>query len=238
MSKTTPQRHPPTDKRALRWERHKTARRLHILDAAVTAIEKEGPAVGVSRIADEAQLTRAVIYRFFRDRADLDYKIRAHIADKVLSDLAPTLNPEETPIVLIRRGIRTYLDWTTQHPHLHQFVGSRSSRDGSAGPDVATGAKTSIALQITALFNTVLTAVGKETDSAEPLAFALVGLVDATVNRWRRTNSPSKESLESLLCGWTLQLITSNMEALGLSLDPEIPLRDSISAHQHARTGT
>ncbi|WP_187774255.1 TetR/AcrR family transcriptional regulator [Lolliginicoccus suaedae] len=229
MPRTTP-RSPrpddrPTDRRAVRWEDHKAARRQKILDSALTAIEKDGPAVGVSRIAEHAHVTRAVIYRFFRDRADLDYQIRAHIADKVLADLAPRLDLARTPTELIHDSVHTYLAWTTEHPHLHHFVGSRASRDGTAGPDVATTAKTTIATQIADLFTAVLDAIGADTSSAEPLAFALVGLVDATVNRWRRTGVPEAAQLEGLLCGWTLQLISTNMQALGLDFDPDIPLR-------------
>ncbi|MBD8506485.1 TetR/AcrR family transcriptional regulator [Hoyosella sp. G463] len=218
----------PTDRRAVRWEDHKAARRQLILDSALTAIEVDGPAVGVSRIAEHAHVTRAGIYRFFRDRADLDYQIRAHIADKVLADLAPRLDLSRTPTELIHDSVHAYISWTTEHPHLHHFVGSRASRNGTAGPDVATTAKTTIATQIADLFTAVLDALDADTSSAGPLAFALVGLVDATVNRWRRSRVPEAAQLESLLCGWTLQLISSNMEALGVAFDPHIPLQTTM----------
>ncbi|MCW4352476.1 TetR/AcrR family transcriptional regulator [Hoyosella sp. YIM 151337] len=230
MSQKAVQSRAPQDRRAVRWEAHKEHRRRSILDGAVSAIEEIGPDVGVSDIAKHAGVTRAVIYRFFRDRADLDFQIRSHIADDVLSGVTPTFTIEDTAQSLIRRAVHTYIGWTKDHPNLHQFVGRRSSRDGTRGPDVATGAKTTMALQAREIFTMVLTAAGRETDIAEPLAFALVGLVDSAVNRWRRSKGKdlSAQRLETLLTQWIWQLISSNMEEVGISIPPDIPVSQAL----------
>ncbi|AEF42436.1 TetR/AcrR family transcriptional regulator [Hoyosella subflava] len=219
------------DRRAVRWEAHKERRRLRILEGAVAAVEELGPDVGVGEIAKRSGVTRAVIYRFFRDRADLDFQIRTHIADEVVAGLMPTFTLDDTAELLIQRAIHTYIEWTKRHPNLHQFVGRRSSRDGSRGPDVATGAKTAMALQVSQMFTMALAIADRETDVAEPLAFALVGLVDSTVNRWRRQKGKgmTAERLETLLAQWIWQLIAINMEGVGVTIAPDVPVAEAIS---------
>lgn len=229
MSNTPAPSRSPDDRRATRWDQHKAARRAHILDAALAAIEQHGPDVGVQQIAEQAQLTRAVVYRLFDDRGDLEQQIRARVARKLLTDLSPTLTLDGSISTLIERNVHTYLTWTTEHPNLHQFVGSRSRHNSPTATDVATGAKTSLAVQISQLFATVMRGLGHDTAKAEPLAFGLIGMIDWTVNRWRADPRPalSSTALEAMLCRWSWQLIDTTLQAeFGIELNPDVPLSD------------
>lgn len=142
----------------------------------------------------------------------------------------PDFTVADTAESLIRGAIHTYLEWTQKHPHLHQFVGRSSSHGGSRGPDVAAGAKTTMALHASDMFASVLAAAGHETDVAEPLAFALVGLVDSAVNRWRRQKDQrvSAARLEDLLTQWVWQLIELNLGQHGITLSPNVPIAEVV----------
>ncbi|MDQ3576647.1 MAG: TetR/AcrR family transcriptional regulator [Actinomycetota bacterium] len=90
------------DGRSTRWDAHKLQRRLEILDAAVAAIEQDGPHVGVKQIAERVGLPRSVVYRHFTGRADLDEQIRQRIIDGLMIRLTPTPHPDGTMLAAIR----------------------------------------------------------------------------------------------------------------------------------------
>jgi AcrR family transcriptional regulator len=222
----------PDDRRATRWSQHKTDRRAHILDAAVAAIEQYGPDVGVQQIAEEAQLTRAVVYRLFDDRGDLEQQIRTRVAATFLTELAPALTLDGSIATLIEQNVHTYLTWTIEHPNLHQFVGSRSRHIPPTGASVAVGAKTALAVQLSQLLVTLVRGLGHDTATTESRGVGRGGLSDWAGNRWRTDPQPalSSTALEALLCRWAWQLIDSTLQAeFGIELDPDVPIAELIA---------
>ncbi|GAA2803983.1 TetR/AcrR family transcriptional regulator [Saccharopolyspora taberi] len=219
---------PDADGRATRWDAHKAQRRLHVLDAAIAAIEQEGPAVGVKVIAERAGLPRSVVYRHFDDRSDLDEQIRQRIIDSLMAELAPTLRPAGTPKEAIRRSVTVYLGWIERHPRLHAFLGARSGATLATSSRVVSGTKTAIAAEAAGLFEQVLRKFGKDTSLSTPLASALVGLVDATVNRWLadRGNGVTTDQLAEFLTRSIWLVLDGNLRALGLELPPDTPVSE------------
>ena len=98
---------PQGDGRATRWEDHKAERRIRILEAAMDAINEDGPDGGVQQIANRADVPRSVVYRIFTDRGDLDEQLRGRIIERLMADLAPTLTPEGTVGEAIARAVET-----------------------------------------------------------------------------------------------------------------------------------
>ena len=80
------------DGRDERWAAHREERRAQILDAAIAVIEAtpEGEEIHVRQIAQQAGLGRAVVYRHFADKADLDRAVQR----RILQMLVDTLSPE------------------------------------------------------------------------------------------------------------------------------------------------
>lgn len=215
------------DGRTTRWDAHKTRRRMRLLDAAVSAIEALGPSVGAKQIAEQAGVPRSVLYRHFKDRADLDEHVCQRIVDLLLSQLAPTLRPQGTATEAIRRVIGTYLDWIEQHPHLHAFLGAHS-RAPAGGSRVVAGTKAALAAQAAELFATAARVAGKDTSFAPTVASGLVGFVDATVNHWLadKRSTISTAELTDYLTRSIWSVLDGNARALGVTIDPDRPIHD------------
>lgn len=215
------------DGRSTRWDAHKSQRRRHLLDAAVAAIEAGGPHVGVRQIAESAGVPRSVVYRHFKDRADLDEQISQCIVDQLMSELAPTLRPSGTATEAIHRVIATYLDWIARHPRLHAFLGAHSNAP-AGGSRVVAGTKAAIAAQAAELLTTAARAAGKDTGFAESVAAGLVGFVDATVNHWLadKRQTLSAEQFAEFLTHSIWSLLDGNARALGVRIDPQRPVRE------------
>ncbi|MDQ0994044.1 TetR/AcrR family transcriptional regulator [Streptomyces sp. V3I7] len=215
------------DGRSTRWNAHKAKRQIDLIDAAVAAIEEEGPGVGVKQIAERIGLPRSVVYRHFKDRADLDELIRERIVASLMAELAPTLEPDGTVMTSIRRIIHAYLDWIGRNRRLHAFLGTDACAPGD-GSGVVAGTKAAIAVQLGKLFAAVLTHLEKDASLAAPTAFGLVGFVDATVNSWLADKQPrlrSAELADFLACSiWSV--LHGNLGTLGVEIAPNQPISE------------
>lgn len=221
---------PDADGRATRWESHKARRRAEVIEAAVVAIEADGLDIGVKQIAERVGVPRSVVYRHFKDRADLDEQIRQHVVELLMVRLAPTLRPGGTVSEAIRRAIGTYLDWIERHPRLHEFLGKGMSRSAGASPAVV-GTKTAIAVDVSHLFAAVLRRHQVRTELASSIAFGLVGFVDATVNHWLadRDRTLTAAELAAFLSRSIWHVLDGNLRALGIELDPDAPVSELLN---------
>ena len=59
------------DGRDTRWAQHRAQRRRELVEAALRAIRRHGPGVGMDEISAEAGTSKTVVYRHFRDRTGL-----------------------------------------------------------------------------------------------------------------------------------------------------------------------
>jgi AcrR family transcriptional regulator len=152
---------------------------------------------------------------------------RRAIVDRFMTELAPALALDGTPEQMIRRTVDTYLGWVTRHPKLHHFLGG-SRRQPTTGSRVVAGTKTAIAEHVANLLAEVLRAFGKDTDLAESMAFGLVGLVDATVNRWLsdRESTLTAAQLADFLATSIWSVIDGYLRSVDLHVDPETKVSD------------
>ena len=81
---------------------------------------------------------------------------------------------------------------------------------------------TRVAQELTRLLH----GINKDTDLSTPIAFAVMGLVDATVNRWLadREKAISTDRLAEFLTRSIWYLLDGNLRTLGLEIDPHTPL--------------
>ncbi|RMI33466.1 TetR/AcrR family transcriptional regulator [Nocardia stercoris] len=229
MAKTAPDLDATkVDGRASRWDDHKADRREQILRAAVAAVGAHGPEVGVQEIAERAGVPRSVVYRLFKDRADLDEHLRLRILDDLMAHLAPTLTPEGTVRDAIARAVDTYIGWIVANPQLHHFLGMGSASSPARGARSVTDTKTAIGVQIAEMLDSVFGKLGLQTEAAESLAFALVGMVDSSINRWlSRSRRPlSAAELSAYIQQWTWQVLAATAESGGIILVPETQVSD------------
>lgn len=217
----------PVDGRATRWDGHRKARRDHLLTKAIEVIDRDGGEVGVADIAEAAGFPRSVVYRLFKDRADLDEQIRRRIIDDVMTDLAPALAVQGTIRESVRTAIDVYVAWVSEHPQQHRFLGTGSAANPVVGARSVMGAKTAIAVSLTEVVKTTRPDADYPTGSAENVAFGLVGLVDGVVNRWvsHPENRTSKEKLSEFLTEAACSLIQTGAKLTGVDLDVDQPVR-------------
>jgi AcrR family transcriptional regulator len=218
------------DGRRARWDRHKTERRVHILDAAVEVIEENGAAgFQVQQIAERAGLARTVIYRHFADRAELERSIQERIVDRLREQVQPTVSTTGTIGEIIVRIVDSYVRWAADHPALHRMV--EQTPAAAQGPTALELAITSIAEQVQGLITLAVDVLGVELGEGEaaaldPLVFGIVGQAFATTRRWaaRSTVEPRPDVLARLLARSVWHQIDGHARALGVVLDPDMTL--------------
>jgi len=213
------------DGRDTRWADHRQARRERLLATAVAMIDREGAGVSVPAIAAEAGIPRSVVYKLFRDREDLDDQIRARIVEDMTETMAPTLVARGSIRQMVGRGVDTYVTWVQAHSNLHRFLGTGSATRPSAGTKVMTHGKTAFASDLQEVIDALLpmVAAGRlPRGVSADLAHGLVGLTDATVNRWLLAAPRSRSSARNLgrfLTDAACGAICATVELAGGDLD-------------------
>lgn len=213
---------PSTDGRDARWSDHRANRRQQILIAAAAAVCESGPDVGIQEIADRAVVPRSLIYRLFGDRAGLDTQLRQHVIDDVMARVVPTLSPEGTFLEAISRTIDAYVSWCSANRALHRLVSPRAP-SGPGGDHAVVDAKTEVGLRISKVVDVVLAAGSPSSWASQSLAFAMVGMVDVTVDRWLDgpPDSVDAEQLSAQLQRWVWLLLRDTAATHGIVLAPE-----------------
>lgn len=224
----------PTDGRQVRWEQHNVERRAAILTAAIEVIEATPPGdeVNVAHIAERAGVGRAVIYRHFTDRAELDREIRVAILDDVWEHLLPVLTLGGTIPQIVERAVAEYVGWADAHPALHR-VAAMAEPGGQNPLDKGLAA---IAGRVVELIETAVDILGLEfTDdqraALDPLVYGLVGAVFGAVRRWlsRPVREPSAEVLVSLTTSSVWFLLHGHARAMGLELRADQPIEELLA---------
>jgi AcrR family transcriptional regulator len=172
----------PVDGRARRWAGHKEARRLELVDAAVEAITEHGPDVTTEQIASRAGVSRPGLYRHFDGKEDLQAAIAARSVERLVADLEPVWRPSGRPREMLERALRAHLRWLAAHAHVYRYL--RRASLSSGGEVAASNVRATVSQHVAGML--VDGSLGAEIDPAvaHPLAFGLVGLVDAAAGHW------------------------------------------------------
>ena len=216
------------DGRRLRWTQHRADRRAAFVAAGAAAVDRFGPQASAEQIAEVAGVSRTVLYRYFRDREDLRQAIAEHVADLVVQSVLPNLqlNPQSTPRQVIEAVISVIIGWLDEHPNLYYFL--RSRRDGTSLQSV----ESTLADRVAALLKVFLMFFGIDDDKAEPGAYGIVGLVEATGSWWLGKRSMSRAKLTELLCGGVWNLLEGTARANHIHIGYDDPLPSAALAPQ------
>ncbi|MBK1783506.1 TetR/AcrR family transcriptional regulator [Prauserella cavernicola] len=213
------------DGRTTRWAGQRERRRREFVEAALRAIAHHGPGLPIERIAEEAGVARTRLYKHFADASDIHRAIASRVVELLNAELAPLWNLHGSPREMIAAAIDTHTRFLSERRHLYLYLGmyalSQRDPDGDAVNDV----KTTIGQHLTRLFEYYLTTFGLRTLVAQPVAFGLVGMVDATVARW--LDEPSelrRDELVGLLSRWVWAILDDTLRSGGVELDPDAGL--------------
>ena len=95
------------------------ARRAVLVDAAVTAIERNGPDVSVAEIARVAGVTKPVLYRQFADKDDLMRAVGVAEGERILVAIQEELRKPGSPTEAVTRSVDAFLQVIAEHPRVY-----------------------------------------------------------------------------------------------------------------------
>jgi AcrR family transcriptional regulator len=213
------------DGRTARWEAHKEAQRLRIVEAAIDLYDEGRLDASLQDIGARAGVSRSVVYRQFADRDDLDRAVQQHVLAHLWELIGPTLTLGPTVRETLRRPVATYIDWALAHPNLLR-VAERDHSPGSARDQAIRGIATAVADALVLWFTAAGAAVSEADRAAtDPLAHGLVGAVYMAVGRWLELGAsvPDRDHLVELVVDAAWALVDVRLRAYGLVVDPDAP---------------
>ncbi len=168
--------------REARWERHNSERQKRILTSAVELIEERaaGAEVSVQQIADRAGLAKSVVYRQFSGRDDLDRRVRAFVLGQFAAALDASMSISVGTLdQILTRTISAVAEWITEHPRIHEFMGTGPTDYDDESIDAISSLKATIADSARTTITEVGRSVGIDSSPFDSLPFAVVTMVEA-----------------------------------------------------------
>ena len=186
---------PSVDGRAARWDEHRRVRREELLDGVIAAVRMYGADVGMERIAAAGGTSKAVFYRYFADKDDLNRCVGRRLAADVVGEIRAAVSAETDDRTMLVAGVNAYLDLLERDPQLYRFVvhhrvdvagpGDSASDERAAGAGDDDADYTSMVDDlIVGIFSTRLGRLELDTAAARPWGVAVVGAVRAVGDWW------------------------------------------------------
>jgi AcrR family transcriptional regulator len=171
-----------------------------MLAAAVAAIKRSGPAVTMDEIAAEAGVAKPILYRVFRDKAELYRSVGSDVAEQLLVPaLVAELSRPREPRQYVAAMVDTYLAVIDSEPQLYRFVVHPALDERPAGADLVGTYKDVIARHIAGVIRTALPAERRSSGVADTWARALVGMVHEAGDWWIEHRSIARAELTEQL---------------------------------------
>ena len=105
----------------------------------MAAIDEHGASASAEQIAAGADVSRTVLYRYFKDKDDLRQAIADAVVDQIVATVLPhlILDVESTPRDVITSTIDTIVGWFDEHPNLYAFLREQQSSLGAVETTLA-----------------------------------------------------------------------------------------------------
>jgi AcrR family transcriptional regulator len=166
------------DGRRSRWDAHRSTRRQELIDAAIRAIGRYGPDVGMDQIAADALTSKPVIYRYFTDKTELHRAVTQRVVGTIIAALRSVMAERLHPRELIHASVAAYLALLEESPQLYRFVIAHPYlEDGRTFSEV-------IAAMLAAELEEPLQDSGRDPSYAHPWGEAIVGFINAASLWW------------------------------------------------------
>ena len=168
------------------------------MDAAVTAIHREGPKVSMEVIAREAGVTKPIVYRLFGDRDGLLQALGERLAGEINANIAAAIDraPDDDPKAMLRTAIASYVELIDTETDVYRFV---TEQIGTGGGATLTGLAAEIARTVSVVLGEELRRAGADSGAAEPWAFGIVGMVHLSGDWWVRNRTLPRDRLVTYL---------------------------------------
>jgi AcrR family transcriptional regulator len=189
------------DGRRLRWQAHRDARRDELIGSAIAAVRRHGAGVGMEQIAAQAGTSKAVVYRYFSDKADLYLAVGGRIAGMLTDTITRAMEDQAEPRAVLQAGVDAYLTLIEAEPELYRFVVRRPllDRNVALGQDPVADYMNVLGARISRILGDVLREVGLDSGAAEPWGYGMVGMVHSAGDWWLERQSMSRSALAEYL---------------------------------------
>jgi AcrR family transcriptional regulator len=211
------------DRRDSRWDDHRRARRQELVDAAIAAVGKHGPGVGMEEIAAEAGTSKTVVYRHFADRAELHVAVCNRVASQLLPKLRSAVESSSHPRGMVAAAIDTYLAFLEVDPQLYRFVVQQSPERPASHP-IASLSEV-VGEQAAAAIAVALHQFGRDPAAAAPWGHGVVGLVRSAADWWLQAERPM---LRSELAAHLTDLAWSGLSGVVTTPSPKTPTSNTL----------
>jgi len=219
------------DARSERWREHRKKVRGEIVDAAFRAIDRLGPELSVREIAEEAGTAKPKIYRHFHDKSDLFQAIGERLRDMLWAAIFASIDLKtDSAREVIRRSVEEYVILVDKHPNvLRVFIQGRSA----ATPKVLNEGR-GITLAVADMFDNELREMELDHAAVELAGHAAFGCAASATEWWLgpEPESPrlmSREQFVAHLATIMMGVIVGTAEALGITMDPDLPIHDMVT---------
>jgi AcrR family transcriptional regulator len=212
------------DGRSTRWDPHRRERRLTIINAAITAIERHGPDALTGQIAEMAGVPRTHVYRHFEGKQALDLAVSRHVAGQIGQQIRAGLSAGGSAREIISSAISEHLSWVDEHPNLYRFLAQHAYTVNATGSPSVDDAKAAFANELSSVLAGYLRLFDLDTAPAERVIIGVVGMVDATAAWWLEHRDVPRAELTDARSDQVWLILDHTVRALGLELDPDAPL--------------
>ena len=200
------------DGRATRWDSHRESRRSELVEAAVRAIDRDGPDVSMAAIAVEAGVSKPVLYRYFADKDQLHAAVGRWGADEVLAGMLPALRNDAPVRERVAHAVDAYLTTLEEHPQVFLLLVRHR------GSDPLADGKAAIAAAFTRFLGDTLRELNVDAAGAEPWAEGLLGLGLSTGEWWLERRTMSKAAVGRYLTAFVWHALEGAATELGVPL--------------------
>ncbi len=179
-------------------EARREQRRQHLLEAAIRAIGRHGPALSMEQIAAEAGITKPILYRHFGDKRGLVIAL----TQRYLAELGEVLDRVDPDLDLRTRTRQQFSDglaYLETRPGLFEFVVRQRGFEEAADPDAPQGD------WIFELVRSLVVARGLDPGIARPIAGGIGGFIGSSVMTWLGdrerdpAGTPTREAISEAL---------------------------------------
>jgi AcrR family transcriptional regulator len=212
------------DARRERWREHREGRRADFVDAAIRALAKYGPDVGMDEIAAESGVSKPVLYRYFGDKADLHLAVGERATELLMQAMRPALDEAGSARQRIRRIVDAYFGVLERWPDLYRFVVRRDFAGRRVDADPVDSHKTIIANSVSQMIGTYVRTFGLDSGGVEVWSHGLVGMVQAAGDWWLDRQSMTREDVTTYQTRIIWYALDGFLRAGGIVLDPDEPL--------------
>jgi AcrR family transcriptional regulator len=212
------------DGRRRRWSAHREQRRQEFVAAALRVLATSGPDLPMDAVAAEAGVTKPVLYRYFSDKAALVDALGEAGSAFMLDRLLPAIQADGPPLARVRDAVGAYFAVIDEYPNLYWLLARQTAADGR-GPDVVARDKEVIAATLTAVIGDYLRVFGLDSGAAEPWAWGITGLVQATGEWWLQRRSMSRVHVVEYVTRLIWSALSGVLRDAGeIEIDPDQPL--------------